>query len=93
MAYPSSHVMFFLDTMTSSEISLPIPSSTSAGVGALSGLGGYMTLGLGTKAKPLMTELGSEEVLIPKDSMLHRYRFQNHVNLQHVDRPWIFHWT
>ena len=45
-------------------------SSTSSGtysMTALSGLGGYMSLGLAAKAKPMAVTVG-EEVLIPKDS-------------------------
>ena len=45
-----------------------VPSSTSAGAyNALSGLGGYMSLGLAAKAKALAVPIG-EKVLIPKDS-------------------------
>lgn len=48
-----------------------IPASTSGagyGMSALGGLGGYMSLGLTAKAKPLAAAIG-EDVLIPKDSM------------------------
>lgn len=43
------------------------------GKGALSGLGGYMTLGLGAKVKPCAVNVGDSEVLIAKDSELHSY--------------------
>lgn len=64
--------MFFLETMSTSELTLPVsnvPTSSSMGIGMnkLTGLGGYMTLGLAAKAKPLVTSV-SDEVLIPKDS-------------------------
>ena len=56
--------------MSTGEITMPVnvPSSTSAGAyNALSGLGGYMSLGLAAKAKALAVPIG-EKVLIPKDS-------------------------
>lgn len=67
--------MFFIETMSTAELTLPvsnIPTSSSIGLGmkgmnTLSGLGGYMTLGLAAKAKPLVTSIG-DDVLIPKDS-------------------------
>jgi len=48
--------------------SLPITSSGTA-MNALTGLTGYMTLGLGAKAKPAVVKVGSSEVLIAKDGM------------------------
>ena len=57
--------------MSTAELTMPvhIPSSISTGYGmnALSGLGGYMSLGLAAKAKPLALTIG-DNVLIPKDS-------------------------
>ena len=38
------------------------------GMGALSGLGGYMTLGLGAKAKPNVVNVNDNEALVAKDS-------------------------
>ena len=66
--------MFSLDTMTVTEIGLqtvkPSASNTTSGAGmsALAGLGGYMTLGFGAKAKPLLAKTEDDEVLIPQDS-------------------------
>jgi hypothetical protein len=37
-------------------------------MGAFTGLGGYMSLGLGSKLKPCITNVGDAEVLVPKDS-------------------------
>jgi hypothetical protein len=84
IAFPSSsvaclaytlteNVLLSLETMTLSELALPTASSVSVaslgmGMGALSGLGGYMTLGLGAKAKPSVVKINEGEVLIPKDS-------------------------
>ena len=58
--------------MTTAELTMPVNISTSTsagayGMNALSGLGGYMTLGLAAKAKPLAVTV-DEDVLIPKDS-------------------------
>lgn len=72
LAYTATeHVLFYLETMSTAELTMPVhvPSSTSTGYGmnALSGLGGYMSLGLAAKAKPLALTIG-ENVLIPKDN-------------------------
>jgi len=54
--------------MTATEISLPLPISTSgAAMNALSGLTGYMTLGLGAKAKPAVVQVAPSKVLLAKD--------------------------
>lgn len=57
--------------MSTTDLTMPVtmPVSTSAegyGMKALSGLGGYMSLGLAAKAKPLAVTVG-EDVLIPKE--------------------------
>lgn len=39
-------------------------------MGAFSGLTGYMTLGLGAKAKPGLVRLNDTEALVVKDSMI-----------------------
>ncbi|KLO10830.1 hypothetical protein SCHPADRAFT_906559 [Schizopora paradoxa] len=73
LAYSATeHVMFFLETMSTAELTLPVgnvPTSSSIGIGmnALTGLGGFVTLGMAAKAKPLITTVG-DEVLIPKDN-------------------------
>lgn len=57
--------------MTVVDILTPLPTTASAGVGAmgaLSGLTGYMTLGLMAKPKPLAAQTAESEVLITKDS-------------------------
>lgn len=59
--------------MTTSDISFPITAGTSAasigsiGMSAFSGLGGYMTLGLGAKAKPNALRVNDTEFLIAKE--------------------------
>lgn len=75
LAYTQAdHVMLSLENMTVSEIVLPSASTvTVAGIGmgmsAFSGLGGYMTLGLGGKEKkPCIVRVDDGEALIPKDS-------------------------
>lgn len=64
--------MLSLEKMELFDIELPPANpTTNLGMGALSGLGGYMTLGLGTKErKPALVGLEKNEVLIPKDSEL-----------------------
>jgi Vam6/Vps39-like protein vacuolar protein sorting-associated protein 39 len=43
-------------------------SSSTAGIGALAGLTGYMTLGLGAKAKPCLITVNKSEALIARES-------------------------
>jgi Vam6/Vps39-like protein vacuolar protein sorting-associated protein 39 len=75
LAYTQTeHALLSLDTMTMSDIALPSANSATVtglgmGMGALTGLGGYMTLGLGAKEKkPSIVKIEKGEVLIPKDS-------------------------
>ena len=54
--------------MTAVDIVTPLPVTGSGGaMNALTGLTGYMTLGLGAKAKPAVVHLGGSEMLIAKD--------------------------
>ena len=59
--------------MTPVDISFTVATSTSAasigsmGMSAFSGLGGYMTLGLGAKAKPNALRVTETEFLIAKE--------------------------
>ena len=65
----TEYVIFSLQSLTTTEILTPAPAtSTTAGMGALTGLTGYMTLGLGAKAKPGVVQIGESETLITKDS-------------------------
>ena len=74
LAYgPTDHAIVYLNTMSVAELSLPSTGNPNAGLGmakvgmgALSGLGGYM--GLGTKAnKPSVIQLGDGETLVTKE--------------------------
>lgn len=58
--------MFSASERTTLDVITPIPATTS--MGAFSGLTGYMTLGLGFKAKPGLVRVSDTEVLIVKDS-------------------------
>ena len=54
--------------MSAADIALPVPVSTSGtAMNALSGLTGYMTLGLGVKAKPAVVQVTQSGVLLAKD--------------------------
>ncbi|KAF9815620.1 hypothetical protein IEO21_04480 [Rhodonia placenta] len=70
----SDYALFSLKTSSMTELTLPVPTATSGsaignmGMGALSGLGGYMTLGLGSKAKPCVVSIDEKEALVAKDS-------------------------
>ena len=70
---PTDYVLFSLRTRTAIDIATPVPvtsSTSSMAIGALSGWGGYMTLGLGAKQKPCVLKVTDTEVLIAKDSEL-----------------------
>jgi Vam6/Vps39-like protein vacuolar protein sorting-associated protein 39 len=85
LAYEADHVLFSLDTMSTIEItststtSKPVASIGSVGKGAFTGLGGYMTLGLGAKLRPCATNVGDAEVLIAKDSTCIAFTLRPHL--------------
>ncbi|KAF8183418.1 hypothetical protein BJ912DRAFT_1144866 [Pholiota molesta] len=65
---PTEYAMFSIPTMSAADIVTPLPAAGSgSAMNALTGLTGYMTLGLGAKAKPAAARLGGTEVLIAKD--------------------------
>ncbi|KAI0768086.1 hypothetical protein BD413DRAFT_605556 [Trametes elegans] len=71
---PTDYAVTSLKTSSTADITTPILTATSSGsignmgMGALSGLGGYMTLGLGAKARPCVAGLNDTEALIAKDN-------------------------
>ncbi|KAG1770992.1 vacuolar sorting protein 39 domain 1-domain-containing protein [Suillus occidentalis] len=66
-AYSSTeYALFSISKLTTLDVTTPIPASIS--MGAFSGLSGYMTLGLGAKAKPGLVRLSDTEALIVKDN-------------------------
>lgn len=67
----TEHAIFSLKTMAPVDISLQA-AATTTGMGAFSGITGYMTLGLGAKAKPSLLTIKDSEVLIVKDSRSQR---------------------
>jgi len=87
LAYEADHVLFSLDSMSIIEIcSAPTTIKSGAGIGnvgmsALSGLGGYMTLGLGSKLRPCVTNVGDENALIAKDSTYATSLYGLHLNM------------
>ena len=74
LAYEAGHVLISLATMSTIEIAAaPATSKSGAGIGnvgmgTFAGLGGYMSLGLGARLRPCVTNVGDAEVLITKDS-------------------------
>ena len=67
-AYSSTeYAIFSISTMSAVDVVTPLPVTSSKGT--LTGLTGYMTLGLGAKAKPAVVQAGDSEALIAKDSM------------------------
>ncbi len=77
-AYAPDFAIFDLNTMTATEIMLPMPTSTTAS--AFTGLTGYMTLGLGAKAKPSVVQINDQETLIVKDSTSYAIRESSLLN-------------
>lgn len=71
---PTDYCVTSLKTSITVDVTTPIATVTSGGsistmgMGAFSGLGGYMTLGLGAKAKPNVSNVNDNEALIAKDS-------------------------
>ncbi|OCH95424.1 hypothetical protein OBBRIDRAFT_816580 [Obba rivulosa] len=70
---PTEYAVFSLKTSTTTDIVTPIPAAPAVGItnmgkGALSGLGGYMTLGLGTKPKPCVVSVSESEALVGKEN-------------------------
>lgn len=75
LAYPPpDYDVFTLKTLAATEVVTPPPknaaaaSTSMAGMGAFTGLTGYMTLGLGAKPKSDVVAIGGDEILIVKDS-------------------------
>ncbi|KAH7913588.1 hypothetical protein BJ138DRAFT_1177962 [Hygrophoropsis aurantiaca] len=63
---PTEYAVFSISKLTTLDISTPMP--VSASMGTFSGLTGYMTLGLGAKAKPGLVRISDTEALIVKDN-------------------------
>lgn len=67
---PTEYAIFSIPTMTAVDINTPLPiTSSGAAMNALTGLTGYMTLGLGAKAKPAAISVKDSEALIAKDGL------------------------
>ncbi|KIM35275.1 hypothetical protein M413DRAFT_449849 [Hebeloma cylindrosporum] len=65
---PTEYAIFSIPTMTAVDIVTPLPvTSSGTAMNALTGLTGYMTLGLGAKAKPGVIRVTDSELLIAKD--------------------------
>ena len=66
---PSEFAVFSIPTLSASEVSIPLPiTASTVGMGAFTGLTGYMSLGLGAKAKPAVVQINDSDTLIVKDS-------------------------
>ncbi|KII89843.1 hypothetical protein PLICRDRAFT_108036 [Plicaturopsis crispa FD-325 SS-3] len=75
LAYPPpDYDVFSIRSLTATEVVSPPPknaavaSTSMAGMGAFTGLTGYMTLGLGAKPKSDVVAIGGDEILIVKDN-------------------------
>ncbi|KAF8813359.1 hypothetical protein BYT27DRAFT_7180846 [Phlegmacium glaucopus] len=65
---PTEYAIFSIPTMSAMEIVTPLPiTGSGTAMNALTGLTGYMTLGLGAKAKPTVVQVGDSEILVGKD--------------------------
>ncbi|KAF9266470.1 hypothetical protein L218DRAFT_956243 [Marasmius fiardii PR-910] len=69
-AYPANeYAIFSFDKLTTTEVTMPLPAAGAPStMGALTGLTGYMTLGLGAKAKPGVVHLNGNDTLILRDN-------------------------
>jgi len=76
---PTDYAVFSISKLTTIDVVLPVATT----VGAFSGLGNYMMLGLGAKAKPNLVRLNDDEALVVKDST---YKTILHC-LMYLDRP------
>ncbi|TFK87975.1 hypothetical protein K466DRAFT_662647 [Polyporus arcularius HHB13444] len=70
---PTDYCLTSVKTSITVDVTTPIPTTSSTnsismGMGALSGLGGYMTLGLGAKTRPNVINVNEDEALIAKDN-------------------------
>ncbi|KAI0925948.1 hypothetical protein AcW1_008241 [Taiwanofungus camphoratus] len=71
---PTEYASFSLNTLATTELTAPVSPTTSGtgisniSMGAFSGLSGYMTLGLGAKAKPCVVSVNESEALVAKDN-------------------------
>lgn len=71
LAYSATEFALY-DFATNSVSDLVVPptvTTAAGGVGALTGLGSYMTLGLGAKAKPCLAKISDTQVLLAKDNV------------------------
>ncbi|KAG8988797.1 Vacuolar morphogenesis protein 6, partial [Tulasnella sp. 427] len=92
----ADHVLLKLPMMSTTEIVLPAPPPTtgstgisSMGMGAFSGLGGYMTLGLGAKAKPAVYKVSDDgEFVVLKDALSTFFSPEGHIS-----RPGGLEWS
>ena len=70
-AYEGHFATFDLNTMTATDVILPVPSvAAGTGMSAFTGLTGYMTLGLGAKTKPVAVQINDNETLVVRDRTL-----------------------
>jgi hypothetical protein len=69
LAYsPTEYAVFSVENLTASDVNTSVQATTSMpGMGAFTGLTGYMTLGLGAKPKSVVLRLSESEALIVKD--------------------------
>ena len=84
--------MFSMRTMTATDIVTPLPiTGSGTAMNALTGLTGYMTLGLGAKAKPAVVKITDQEVLIAKDG--ERFTSHHFCLINPLSRTGIFRWS
>lgn len=68
-AYAPEHALFSISSLVATDLVFPASAAGPAtAMGAFTGFTGYMTLGLGAKAKPCVVSLNESEVLVARDS-------------------------
>ncbi|KIJ98466.1 hypothetical protein K443DRAFT_9137 [Laccaria amethystina LaAM-08-1] len=81
---PTEYAIFSISTMSAVDVVTPLPVTSSKGT--LTGLTGYMILGLGAKSKPAVVQAGDSEALIAKDII----EWRAHPEELTVVSPYIF---
>jgi hypothetical protein len=86
---PTEYAIFSIPTMTSVDVATPLPV-TSSGTAMNALIAGYMTLGLGAKAKPGVLRLADSEFLIAKDGKVVPFFIMMTMLKNH--RPGLLYW-
>lgn len=92
-AYTATEYAVFSETnMTVMDVQIPAPVATTSTSGTFGNLGGYMTLGLGAKAKPCLIRVNDSETLLVKDSKPSNFYINGKISNLSPHRHWALCW-